>query len=351
MHGDVTSYDSGTGALVVNVLDVLGSGTYTDWTITFSAPINNLNQIQNLKLVVNAAVNKLDIFAQSNGAAPDSSNPIGVQIPDGNGNIYRTRAATVLGGSTQFILADATAYWGAVSGTGKIKLHTYEIWDAANSVMVPALSRFSGFLNVPTTTTATDDDYFLLPDGCTYTRAATDFCVCTGSIWANYNTANTPDWTIYQASDGAALAPQIIWNPKSDYGYQKNLATTVTVSNSDIAEYSAISVVVKQAGRYGAEMQSQGQGNNGVIATALVKTGSSTYASAVQKGYGQNNSSWANSASYVSASAKMRGVYLNAGDTIHGGAAVARLNDASTTTLQGDSTIVGATTLSFWRED
>lgn len=38
MHGDVTSYNAGTGALVVNVLDVLGSGTYTDWTITFSAP-------------------------------------------------------------------------------------------------------------------------------------------------------------------------------------------------------------------------------------------------------------------------------------------------------------------------
>ena len=38
MHGDVTSYNSGTGALVVNVLDILGSGTFTDWTITFSAP-------------------------------------------------------------------------------------------------------------------------------------------------------------------------------------------------------------------------------------------------------------------------------------------------------------------------
>ena len=38
MHGDVTSY-SGT-TLVVNVTTVLGSGTYTDWTVTFSAPVN-----------------------------------------------------------------------------------------------------------------------------------------------------------------------------------------------------------------------------------------------------------------------------------------------------------------------
>lgn len=40
MHGDVTSYNSGTGALVVNVTTISGSGTFTDWTVTFSAPIS-----------------------------------------------------------------------------------------------------------------------------------------------------------------------------------------------------------------------------------------------------------------------------------------------------------------------
>jgi len=38
MHGQVTSYDDGTGALVLNVLNIGGSGTYADWTITLSAP-------------------------------------------------------------------------------------------------------------------------------------------------------------------------------------------------------------------------------------------------------------------------------------------------------------------------
>jgi archaellum component FlaF (FlaF/FlaG flagellin family) len=38
MHGDVTSYNIGTGALVVNSTNILGSGTYTDWTVTLSAP-------------------------------------------------------------------------------------------------------------------------------------------------------------------------------------------------------------------------------------------------------------------------------------------------------------------------
>ena len=39
MHGEVTSYDTGTGALVVNVTTVKGSGTETSWTVTLSGPI------------------------------------------------------------------------------------------------------------------------------------------------------------------------------------------------------------------------------------------------------------------------------------------------------------------------
>ena len=36
MHGTVTSYNSGTGALVMNILDVGGSGTLNDWGIAIS---------------------------------------------------------------------------------------------------------------------------------------------------------------------------------------------------------------------------------------------------------------------------------------------------------------------------
>ncbi len=45
MHGDVTSYNSGTGALVVNVLNILGGGTFSDWTITLSAPIPSITEV------------------------------------------------------------------------------------------------------------------------------------------------------------------------------------------------------------------------------------------------------------------------------------------------------------------
>lgn len=38
LHGQVTDYDSETQTMIVNVLSVLGSGTYTDWTIQVSGP-------------------------------------------------------------------------------------------------------------------------------------------------------------------------------------------------------------------------------------------------------------------------------------------------------------------------
>ena len=55
MHGDVTSYNSGTGALVVNVLAIFGSGTFTDWTITLSAPGSG-NVVSDANIVANGLV-------------------------------------------------------------------------------------------------------------------------------------------------------------------------------------------------------------------------------------------------------------------------------------------------------
>lgn len=37
--GTVSSYNSGTGELVLNVTTISGTGTYSDWTISVSAPI------------------------------------------------------------------------------------------------------------------------------------------------------------------------------------------------------------------------------------------------------------------------------------------------------------------------
>lgn len=310
------------------------------------APLTNPQLIKNIKYVVNAAVNKLDIKTQSGDAIPDASNAITIAIPDGTGNTYRRSTGAYLSGTFQFVLGDATAYWGATSTTDKLKLHLYAIYDA-NGGIVFALSRYSGFHQVPTTTTVGDDDYFLLEASSTYTRAATDFCVCIGEVWANYNTANTPDWTIYQESDGAEFAPQVIWNPPSDYGYSKNLASTVT-SAGEIPEYSAISVVVKQSGRYSISASVQFYAGAASIygaGSALIKTGSATYGSAVLLNFQRANSR-PDSISLLTAPIVKA---LNAGDTIHLG--ITYNQDSGNRVIRADDYNVGCTHLEFHRVD
>jgi hypothetical protein len=299
-----------------------------------TGPVDNIN---NLYLKVNAAVNKLDIFARSNTAAPDAGNMIQVKIPDGNGNVYKALTEAM-----QLTLADANAYWGAVSGTDKQKIHVYFIWSVADAKYIVAFNRYAGFTNVPVTTTVGDDDYFLLASA--YTRAATDFCVCVGFVWANYNTANTPDWTIYQTSDGAALAPQIIWNPKSDYGKQINLATSIS-SGGDIAEAAIISTVVKQSRCYTISGVGDLHGLANSVKKVYIKTGSGTYGSATQKASAECLAQ----VSYMSLSMPSIKVYLNAGDSIHLGAEVTASSGARD--IYGDDSGVGRTYLSFQADD
>lgn len=309
---------------------------------TVSSPSVSREMIINLKLVVHAEANELDIFTRSAGALPDATNPIKVMIPDGNGYVQRTRAAEYLSGLSRFVMADAANYWSKGSLDAEIKTaYVYAIWDAAGGV-VWALGGYSGFTRVPASTTATDDDFFLLEASSTYTKVITDYCVCVGKIRYQYDTADTPDHTI-QAT--VLDAPQVVWNPKSDYGYQKNLAATVT-QGSDIAEYSAVSVVVKQSGLYfiaGNAFGTSTGPTNGIL--GIIKVGSATYGSAVTK-TGQQVSN-ATAANRMAVSLTAGPLYLNCGDTIHFGLTV--------TSASGDRYLYGGTggetKLSFSRFD
>jgi hypothetical protein len=243
-----------------------------------------------------------------------------VMIPDGNGYTQRTRTAGYLSGLSRFVMADAGNYWAKGSLADEIKnAYVYAIWDA-NGGIVWALGGYSGFTRVPASTTATDDDFFLLEASSTYTKVITDYCVCVGKIRYEYNTADAPDHTI-QAT--VLDAPQVVWNPKSDYGFQKNLAAQ-NLSAADITGYSALSVVVKQSGRYSII----GQVCGGVTAEyyhidAIIAVGSATYGSAVVKatGKGSGDSNEWNGNLTIPISAITS---LNAGDTIHLGAEVNR---------------------------
>jgi len=57
MHGSVTSYNSGTGALVVNVTNIGGSGTKATWTVTLSAPVNAMTASTAAAGVIEIATN------------------------------------------------------------------------------------------------------------------------------------------------------------------------------------------------------------------------------------------------------------------------------------------------------
>lgn len=371
MCGQVTSYSATT--LVMNIVLTGGSGTKTAWTISFSAPTqpfastaeivtgteaakaiapDQMNlagivpaHIYNLKLVVNGSVNKLDILTRTGGAVPDATHVIRVDIPDGNGNVTRSRAAVYKSGTSQFIMADAANYWSKGSLDAEIKnAYVYAIWDATGGI-VWALGGYSGFTRVPATATATDDDFFLLEASSTYTKVITDYCVCVGKIRYQYDTADTPDHTI-QAT--VLDAPQVIWNPRSDYGYQKNLATTVT-AGGDIN--NDLSLVVKQSGKYLIETQALGlvDGGTTTFVTLDLLTGSATLGSAVRKSRGHHFSSQVTNRESVSCSAI---VYLNAGDTIHSQGQV--LGNGGNRNLYGDSsgaTDIGSSHINFKRVD
>lgn len=304
-----------------------------------STPSTSREMIINLKPTVNAAVNKLDILTKSAGAVPDATNPIKVMIPDGNGYTQRTRAAAYLSGTSQFIMADAANYWSKGSLDAEIKTaYVYAIWDGTGIVW--ALGGYSGFTRCPASTTATDDDFFLLEEGSTYTKAVTEYCVCVAKIRYQYDTADTPDHTI-QAT--VIDAPQVIWNPKSDYGYQKNLATSNT-SGSNITEYSVLSLVAKQSGLLNILCKATTLSTN--YGYMSIKIGSATYGSAILVAQGGivGNPSIAEGHGVT-----LKTVLVNAGDTIHYGVSVSA--SSGNRSIKGDNELLGATSLSFQRID
>jgi len=293
--------------------------------------------VVNLKPVVNAAANKLDIFTKSGGAAPDASNVITVAIPDGNGFTMRSRAAAYLSGISQIVMADAANYWSKGSLDAEIKTcWLYAIWDGTGIVW--ALGGYSGFTMVPTTTTATDDDYFLFEDGSTYTRSNNHYCVAVAKIRYQYDTADTPDHTIQVTVENA---PQVIWNAKIDYGYSKS-ASNVT-SAGDISAQALTTIVVKQSGKYKAI------GKCGFVAAGattthsgnlFIRTGSATYGSAILKD--SNHASLPTNTDQHSSTSVIFSGYLNAGDSIHLGGALS---------AGGGTRTISNIAIKFYRED
>jgi hypothetical protein len=75
MTGQITSYNTSTGALVVNVTSVVGSGTFSSWTVTLTNHAQRMKMItsanQNLPLLVMTMMSAIALNAtvQSQGTA------------------------------------------------------------------------------------------------------------------------------------------------------------------------------------------------------------------------------------------------------------------------------------------
>lgn len=322
---------------------------YYDPTTTIEAlatadtsALSMLTNVTNLKPVVNASANILDIFTKSGGADPDSTNYFSVAIPDGNGHTVRTRAASYLSGTSAITMADGTNYWGKDSTDGEIKTAwLYAIWDGTGIVW--ALGGYSGFTAVSTTTTATADDYLLLETSSTYTRNSAHRCVAVAKIRYEYDTGDSPDHTIQSSG---ANSPQVIWNPKSDYGHYETLAHSVT-SLASISESSEVSSVVQQAGKYMIIGQATTNSTTAIAyGGAYIKTGNAVYGSATYRAKAYSMSSAAN---YPTTATIQAMAYLNSGDTIHLG--VSCVAGSGTRSILGDDDAAGATSLTFFRID
>jgi hypothetical protein len=342
-------WNSGTPVSVKEYCGVPGNYVKRVYRIERDPGVPDGGPVVNLKPVVNIEPNKLDIFAKSSGAAPDASNPIGIAIPDGSGYTFRMRSGSYLGGTSQIVMSDGVNYWSKGSVAGEIKTAwLYAIWDGTGIVW--ALAGYSGFTMVPTTTTATDDDYFLLEDSSTYTRDAAHYCVAVSRIRYEYDTGDTPDHTIQV---GVENAPQIMWNPKSDYGYSKNLATTITTAGP-LSEQSCVSLIVRQSRKYKITWCGEMYVDNyytPVTFQLWIKTGNATYGAAAYRARAEMSFAWTSIGGSQSLMAECT-VFLNAGDTIHGGAAIS--DGTNTTKLYGDSegaSYIGSTSLSFEATD
>lgn len=436
----VLDVDSAETESIPNIIAPDSNGGDKRWKLQPMPP-----SALNLKIAVNATVNKLDIFSQSGGGAPDANNPIFVAIPNGSGNVFRRRGAAVLSGTSQFVMADGVDYWDKRSqlvpqtplglsstrfditntagstyrytydgtgtnpgisatwprvgdiiwcnaqnfsaankgvftitavganyfevtnagglaendktvGTGIVAIlnpkpaYVYAIWSSADSGIVFALAGYSGFNKVPTTTTNTDDDYFLLEDGSTYTRVGTDYCVCVGKVWQTYSTSDSPDSRFLAVNE---YNPMVVWNPRSDYGYHKWLASSNT-SASDIAEYSAVSVTIKQSGTYLIIGKAYATNVTPGYVSVNIRVGSATYGNAWNHASGDLGIAPYTGTSGIGTAVQSAICDIEAGDTVHLGVAVTGASGNRMVvgmSSMGGQQVVGETGLVFRRID
>jgi hypothetical protein len=91
MTGDVTSYNTGTGALVVNVTSVVGSGTRTSWVISMAAV--GANNASSVSFTPTGNISATDV--QAMGAELDAE-----KLSNADGAVTSAKLASIVTGAT-----------------------------------------------------------------------------------------------------------------------------------------------------------------------------------------------------------------------------------------------------------
>jgi len=156
MHGEVTSYNSGTGALVVNVTNIMGSGTHTAWAVTLSGPMMQAGiaafALENIGLVATVGSKALTVALKgADGNNPSATNIARIAFRDetlatGTPNVRTITGALAIilssGSTLGFTAAEAgRLYVWAIDNAGTVELalsRTADIFPEGNLISTTA---------------------------------------------------------------------------------------------------------------------------------------------------------------------------------------------------------------------
>lgn len=148
MHGQVTSYTSGTGALVVNATAVGGSGTYAAWTIGLSGPsqssaaLLSTNSYADPSWLTSLAASKLTgtvaIAAGGTGGATGADARTNLDVPSRSGvGASGTWSISITGSAGSASTATTATVAGtanALNSSGSYQVSSLGIGTAASGV-------------------------------------------------------------------------------------------------------------------------------------------------------------------------------------------------------------------------
>lgn len=176
MTGSITSYDSGTGALVLSISDVTGSGTYAVWTITLQISADLSDYLAKAGgtmtglLTLIAAASGQESLVIPHGSAPSSPT---------NGSMWTTTAGI-------FVRINGATYQiGTLTGT-----ETY----TNKNLTAPTISD-------PVLQGTPVEDIFTIPDGAGYTIEPANGSTQLWTLGAN----RTPTLTSIAAGESVRL--------------------------------------------------------------------------------------------------------------------------------------------------